>query len=115
MVIRMSPEVAAGVKDRFDNLSSEFSETVSGLCGRASMIELGCGEFSDLVADGADTVRIGWREALEVGHTSAGLIAGNTNALSVDLTKVDTDYSWEFDLTGTSTAPPRTSYGKPLP
>ncbi len=48
---------------------------------------------------------------LEVSTTTSGLIAGNTNALHVDLTAVDQDYSWKFDLTGSSTAVPRGGRG----
>lgn len=114
MVIRMSDEVAARVKDRFDNLSNEFDETAPTLGAQVSHLESACGEFSDEVATGCDTMRLGWRSLLETGSTSAGLIAGNTNALYVDLTAVDQDYSWQFDLSGTSTAPPprpRNKYG----
>lgn len=100
MAIRMSAEVAARVKDRFDNLSNEFDETEPLLAGRAGSIEVACGEFSEEVADGCDTMRLGWRSVLELCTTAAGLIAGNTNALHVDLTKVDQDFSWNFDLTG---------------
>ncbi|UMG93309.1 hypothetical protein [Nocardioides sp. TF02-7] len=104
----MSAEVAARVKDRFDNLSNEFDETAPLFGAQVSHLESACGEFSDEVATGCDTMRIGWRTVLETGTTSAGLIAGNTNALHVDLTAIDQDYSWQFDLSGTSTAaPPR--------
>jgi hypothetical protein len=63
------------------------------------------------VTDGCDTARLGWRSVLEVSTTAAGLIAGNTNALHVDLTAVDQDYSWQFDLTGSSTTVPRGGKG----
>lgn len=106
MVIRMSPEIASRVKDRFDNLSNEFAETDPLLGARAFSVESACGEFADQVATGCDTMRIGWRSVFEVCTTAAGLIAGNTNALHVDLTAVDQDHSWQFDLSGTSTAPP---------
>jgi hypothetical protein len=106
MAIRMSAEVASRVKDRFDNLSNEFDETDPLLGARASSVESACGEFADEVTTGCDTMRIGWRSLFEVCTTAAGLIAGNTNALHVDLTAVDQDYSWQFDLSGGSTAPP---------
>ncbi len=106
MVIRMSAEVAARVKDRFDNLSNEFDETDPLLASRAGSVELACGEFADEVTTGCDTMRLGWRSLFGVCTDAAGLIAGNTNALHVDLTAVDQDYSWQFDLSGSSTAPP---------
>ena len=106
MTIRMNEEVASRVQDRFDNLSNEFDQTDSRLAGRLSMIESACGEFADQVTDGSDTARLGWRSLLETGSKAAGLIAGNTNALHVDLTAVDQDYSWQHDLTGSSTRQP---------
>jgi len=111
MAIRMNAEVASRVQDRFDNLSNEFDQTDVRLAGRMSIIESACGEFADKVTDGCDTARLGWRSLLEVCTTASGLIAGNTNALHVDLTAVDQDYSWHFDLTGSSTATPRGGRG----
>lgn len=115
MAIRMSEAVARQVEDRFDNLSSEFEGTRSGFAAQVFSLEAGCGQFQDQIADGAATFGIGWRSVMDLGSTTAGLIAGNTNQFHVDLTAVDTDYSHQIDLSGTSTAPPRTSYGKPLP
>lgn len=111
MAIRMNAEVASRVQDRFDNLSNEFDQTDSRWAGQMSILEWACGEFAEDVTDGCDTARLGWRSLLDVCSTTSGLIAGNTNALHVDLTTVDQDYSWKFDLTGSSTALPRGARG----
>jgi hypothetical protein len=115
MAIKMSDAVARQVEDRFDNLSNEFAATRAGFGTQAVFLELGCGQFQGLITDGAATFELGWSGLMDVGTASAGLIAGNTNQFQIDRTAVDTDYSHQSDLTGTSTATPRFPDGKPVP
>ena len=92
--IKMSDEVAAGVKDSFNNLSNEFDHQKVFMSQESGFISSACGEFAASVADGGHTFDLGWRDVLEIGRVSAGLIAGNTNTFKVDLDAVDQDYSW---------------------
>jgi len=96
--IQMSDEVAAGIKDRFNNLSNEFANEKVFIASEAGKISSGCGEFSGSVANGVAVFELGWRDLMDVGTTGAGLIAGNTNALHVDLTAMDQDLSWSISI-----------------
>lgn len=97
--LRMSSAVADQVQDRFNNLSSEFAESRRDVSTLVNGLESACGEFSGSLATGAATFELGFREALDVGRTSAGLIAANTNSFQLELDQVDTDYSWQPSLT----------------
>lgn len=100
-MIRMTPEAAAAIEDQFDNLSAEFYRSKSTVSSDMSELSSACGEFSGSISEGSGTFELGYREALEVGRTSAGLIASNTNAVKVDFDTVDTDYTWMPSLTET--------------
>lgn len=78
--VRMSPEVAARVKDDFNNLSNEFANAQTAIFTMAGSMRSGCGEFSGGVEHGSGVFELGRRDLMEVGTTSAGLIAGNTEA-----------------------------------
>lgn len=96
--IQMSDEVAAGIKDRFNNLSNEFANEKVLIASEAGKVSSGCGEFSGTVDHGVAVFELGWRDLMDAGTSGAGLIAGNTNALHVDLTAMDQDLSWSISI-----------------
>lgn len=99
MAIRMSPEVAAQVEDRFDNLSQDFFK-LSELIGTArDTVESACGSFASDMQAFTPNFESGWTTTFDIGSESAGLIAGNTNQLQVDLEKVDRDASHQTPIT----------------
>lgn len=88
----MSAEAADTIKNRFNDLSNEFSTTRFEFFKYEADIQAGCGEFEPSVADGADTFSLSWRETFDVCREAAALIAGNTNSFKVDLDALDQDY-----------------------
>lgn len=108
-MVRMSDEAARKVKNLFGDLANEFSETGADVGAHASWLEIGAGQFSSEIADGNATFEIGWRDLLNTGRLSAALIAGNTNALRVDLERLDQDYSHDYDLSGNEQVDPHTN------
>jgi len=90
--VAMSAEAADRIKNRFNDLSAEFSNSRSDILSLSSGIDAATGEFSSSVADGTDTFSISWRETFDVCRTAAALIAGNTNTFRVELDRLDQDY-----------------------
>lgn len=99
MAIRMSPEVAAQVEDRFDNLSQDFYNLSRLIKTARSNIESGCGTFAPDMEAFTPNFENGWILTFDIGSECAGLIAGNTNQLQVDLEKVDRDASHQTPIT----------------
>lgn len=108
-MVRMSDEAARKVKNRFSDLANEFSETRTDVGAQATWLEIGTGQFSAEIADGNATFEIGWSDLFETGRLSAALVAGNTNALHVDLERLDQDYSHDYDLSGNEQVDPHTN------
>ena len=67
--------------------------------GMRSDIESAAGEFSSEVSGYTGTFESGWKQTFEIASKCAGLIAGNTNAMHVDLNALDRDLSHSIDLT----------------
>ena len=89
----MSAEASARIKNRFNDLSQEFSNTRTSITGHATSILSACGEFSGSVADGNEDFEFSWRETFDVCRVAAAVIAGNTNTFEVELTRLDQDYA----------------------
>ena len=96
--VRMSEAAARTVNNRFEDVSAEFFNSVGVIGTVASQLTSGAGEFSGAMADGSATFEISWREAFRVCGTTAGVIAGNTNQMSVDLARLDRDASTTIRL-----------------
>lgn len=99
MAIRMSDEVAAQVEDRFDNLSQDFFNLATLVVTARHQVEGACGEFSSDMQAHTPTFESGWKGTFEIASESAGLIAGNTNKLKVDLEAVDRDLEHQTPIT----------------
>ena len=99
VALRMTDEAAARIEDRFDNLSQDFWQLMEMVPDLTSDIETGAGEFADQMTAYTGLFKSGWEQTFEVASKSAGLIAGNTNALHVDLNALDRDLSHKLDLT----------------
>jgi hypothetical protein len=96
--VRMSDQVAATINNRFDDLAAELTNSTDELTGIVSDIDSGCGQFSSSISSGTSAFSLSWREAFKVCGTSASIIAGNTNRMSVDLTVLDRDASTTIEL-----------------
>ena len=96
--IAMSAAAAATVNNRFDDLSAEFTNSCGQLTSIVAALDAGAGELSSSMSSGTASFAISWREAFQVCGTTAGVIAGNTNRLSVDLGRLDRDASTTITL-----------------
>lgn len=99
MAITMSPEVAAQVEDRFDNLSQDFFNLSDLISTARITIESACGEFTADMQAYTPNFENGWTQTFDIASESAGLIAGNTNRLQVDLEAVDRDAAHQTPIT----------------
>ncbi|MDZ5619214.1 hypothetical protein [Nocardioides bizhenqiangii] len=99
MVIRMSPEVAAQVEDRFDNLAQDFFNLSDLVVTARHQLDGACGDFSSDMQGYTQTFESGWSQTFDIASECAGLIAGNTNQVMVDLQKVDRDASHQTAIT----------------
>ncbi len=99
MGLRMTDEAAARIEDRFDNLSQDFWQLMEMVPDLRSDIEAGAGEFAAELTAYTGLFKSGWEQTFEVASKSAGLIAGNTNAMNIDLNALDRDLSHQLDLT----------------
>jgi hypothetical protein len=97
--MRMTDEAAARIEDRFDNLSQDFWQLMEKVPGMRTDIETAAGDFSSEISGYTGIFESGWKTTFEIGSRSAGLIAGNTNAMHLDLNKLDRDLSHNIDLT----------------
>lgn len=89
----MSAEAAARIRNRFNDLSQEFSNTRTSISGHCSSIQAACGEFSGSVEDGNADFELSWRETFDLCRIASAVIAGNTNTFEVELTRLDQDYA----------------------
>lgn len=96
--VRMTDGAAKTVQSRFDELSAEFTNTVATVLEVSSRLNLGAGEFGASIGSGTTAFEISWREAFKVCGTTAAIIAGNTNQMSVDLHRLDRDASTAIRL-----------------
>ena len=99
MVMRMTDEAAATVEDRFDNLAQDFWQLMEMVPGMRTDVETAAGEFSSDISGYLGTFESGWKSTFEIGSKSAALIAGNTNAMHIDVNALDRDLSHKLDLT----------------
>jgi preprotein translocase subunit SecG len=97
-VLRLSPDVAATVKKRFETVSNDLLSHSQGIPGLSGAISDGAGELSGELADGVTSFMQSWSAALDLLSTSTALIAGNTNNLAIDLDALDRGS--EIDLSG---------------
>ena len=91
--VKMDPATALPFVDRFNSVRDAITTAASGVMTQASRIESACGEFSGSVSDGADAYHISWRESLRVAGASAGVIAGNINTFTIEITRLDNELS----------------------
>jgi hypothetical protein len=96
--VRMTDGAAKTVTSRFDELSAEFTNTVTTVLSVSSGLNLAAGEFGPSIRSGVTAFEISWREAFKVCGTAAAIIAGNTNQMSVDLARLDRDSSTTIKL-----------------
>lgn len=79
------------MRNRFDDLAAEFDNTRAPLASTYSDITAACGELSSSLDDGASKFLLSWNDVFAVCSTEAALIAGNVNAMRVDLDALDRD------------------------
>jgi hypothetical protein len=91
--VKMEPAAALPFVDRFNSVRDAISNARTTVTGQASKVESGCGEFSGSVSTGADAFQISWRGSLDVAGTSAGVIAGNINTFTIEITRLDNELS----------------------
>lgn len=89
--IRMTDAAATTVKERFNDLAAEFDNTKAEIKVHAADMMTAAGEFSGSMTAGAAAFDMSWQDCFEFCSTSAALIAGNTNAMKVDLAALDQD------------------------
>lgn len=85
----MEPALAEAVHKAFQTMSADLQDHSGSISGARTDIVAGAGEFSGSLNADATIFSMGWSDGLAVLSTSAGLIAHNTNELSLDLTKID--------------------------
>lgn len=94
----MTAAAASKVKEQFNDLAAEFDNSKSEIKTYATQMQTACGEFSDSMTSGAAAFDMSWQDAFEFCSTSSALIAGNTNAMKVDLDALDQDASTTITL-----------------
>ncbi len=97
-VVKMSDQAVRVVRNRFNDLSAEFRNGTDPLRRHYYDLRDAAGQFADDLDDGASRFLISWTDVFEVCGESAGLIAGNTNRMLVDLERIDTDSSTQIQL-----------------
>jgi hypothetical protein len=96
--VQMSAAAAATVTSRFHDLSAEFTNSVRTVVEVATRLDLGAGEFGPEISSGTSAMDIAWHEAFKVCGTTAAIIAGNTNQMSLDLSRLDREASTAIQL-----------------
>jgi hypothetical protein len=96
--VKMTAAAASRVKEQFDDLAAEFENSKIAIQGMSEQIETGCDEFAGSIESGRAAFDMSWQDAFQFCHTSSALIAGNTNAMKVDLDALDTDASTTIQL-----------------
>ena len=99
MGVRMTDAAAATIEDRFDNLSQDFWNLMDMTPTARADIDAGCGEFASEMAAYAPNFESAWKQCFEVASKTCGLIAGNTNAMHLNVEAVDRDLSHTTDIT----------------
>lgn len=79
------------MENRFDYMGVQMSDEAE--------VEEGAGEFAHHIAGELAAFENGWDTTFDLASTSAGIIAGNTNNLHLDLTAVDRDLSHAINVT----------------
>jgi hypothetical protein len=85
----MDPALAASVHQTFQKMSADLQGHAATISSARTDVVSGAGEFSGSLSADVNVFVSGWSDGLDVISTSTGLIAHNTNALSLDLTKID--------------------------
>jgi hypothetical protein len=96
--LRMDPALAESVHQAFQTMSADLNGHSTSMSSARTDIVAGAGEFSGSLDADASIFSMGWSDGLDVLSTSTGLIAHNTNALSLDLTKVDRGASIDISI-----------------
>lgn len=91
--VKMEPAAALPFIDRFNTVRDALTTASSTVLSHASKVESACGEFSSSVSSGAGAYQISWRAALDVAGTSAGVIGGNINTFTIEITRLDNELS----------------------
>jgi len=94
----MDPALAESVHKTFQTMSADLQGHSTSISSARTQIVAGAGEFSGSLSADANIFSMGWSDGLGVLSTSAGLIAHNTNQLSLDLTKVDRGGSIDISI-----------------
>ncbi|MCM0621276.1 hypothetical protein [Nocardioides bruguierae] len=94
----LDPAAVTPLVERFRTLRQTLQNAQPGVVGHCGAVQRACGEFSGAVADGAEKYQIGWRAALDLTATSAGVVAGNINVEVIDVTRLDQDLADGFSL-----------------
>lgn len=87
--IRMTEETAQRVRTRFEATGRDLTDAGEALAAFRLDLTEGAGQFAGEIAEAAGDFRDSWRAVYEVCGDAAALIAGNTNALHVDLGRLD--------------------------
>lgn len=89
--IVMAADVSDEVRNVFNDLSAEFRNTCAPLRSRHLDVLEGAGDAAGAIEAGAAAFLVSWNDVFRTCGGAAGLIAGNTNALAIDLSSFDTD------------------------
>jgi hypothetical protein len=87
--LRMDPALAQSVHQAFQKMSADLQGHATTISSARADITAGAGEFSGSLISDVNIFVTGWSDGLDVLSTSTGLIAHNTNQLSLDLTQLD--------------------------
>ncbi len=94
----MDPALAESVHQTFQTMAADLQGHSTSISSARTDIVAGAGEFSSALSAEATIFSTGWSDGLDILSTSAGLIAHNTNQLSLDLTKVDRGGSIDISI-----------------
>lgn len=89
--IVMDADVADDVRNVFNDLSAEYRNTTAPMRSRHVDVLDGAGDLADELEHHATAFLISWNDVFRTCGGAAGLIAGNTNAMAIDLAAFDTD------------------------
>lgn len=87
--LRMDPALAESVHQAFQKMSADLQGHSATISSARADITAGAGEFSGSLVSDVNIFVTGWGDGLDILSTSTGLIAHNTNQLSLDLTHLD--------------------------
>lgn len=98
-MVQMSKAAADRVQNVFDDLSQDFWILMDQTPDFQTKVEAAAGQFSGEISGYLGLFKSGWYETFDIAYKAAGLIAGNTNALQVDLSAIDRDLSHTWNIT----------------